>query len=317
MKKLSIIIAVYNIEDTIEKCLNSVILEKSNDIEIIIVNDGSTDKSLQICLDYQKRDKRIKIINQKNCGLSAVRNVGFNNSTGEYIWHIDGDDYVEENYYKIIKPYLGKSDIICYNYYEVTNDIKLKNIFINHDDVKKKYILNNCCVWNKIIKRDLLINEKFPENNSYNDIYLIPTLVVKTKKIKFDDEYIYNYVFRSNSTSNNRIIKIDDLLFCLKNVKNKIYEKYPNEVECLYIDNLIISSIIKKYTRHQQIDLKQVNKVLKIHVPYYYKNVYWNNTLSRKIYIRLIYYNMFFIVKLMAYFKIKIYNKIKRRIKWR
>ena len=314
MNKLSIIIAVYNVEDYLEKCLNSVIMEKNNNIEIIIVDDGSMDNSLQICKYYEKKDSRIKIVHQENGRLSKVRNIGFINSTGDYIWHIDGDDYLEKNYYKKIEPYLGKEDIICFNYYDVYDNYKVKNKFIEIDGLKEKYILNNCCVWNKIIKRELLEKDYFPEKCSYNDIFLIPTLVDKTNKIVFIDDCIYNYVCRSNSISNTRNVNIDDLLFCLSNNRKKLYKKYPSEVDCLYINNLIISFIIKKYIKRQKVNLKYINNVLKQIVPRYYNNKYWNNTLSRKIYIRFIYYNVFFIVKLMVITKIKIYNKKKIRI---
>src|SRR5690625_1641691 len=93
--KVSIIIPIYNVENYLEKCLNSVINQTLNEIEIILINDGSPDESLNICKIYQNKDKRIKIINQKNHGVSHARNQGIKIATGQYIGFIDPDDWVE------------------------------------------------------------------------------------------------------------------------------------------------------------------------------------------------------------------------------
>ena len=92
--KISIIIPVYNVEGYLVECLNSVVNQTYRDIEIIIVNDGSTDSSFSIIQQYQLQDERIKIINQENQGLSAARNAGIKKVSGEYIWFVDSDDYI-------------------------------------------------------------------------------------------------------------------------------------------------------------------------------------------------------------------------------
>ena len=110
---ISVVVPVYNVEQYLKKCLDSIIKQKYNNLEIIIVNDGSTDNSQKICQEYVKKDKRIKLITQKNQGLSAARNTGIDNAHGKYISFVDSDDYLDlefinELYNTIIE---NKSDI--------------------------------------------------------------------------------------------------------------------------------------------------------------------------------------------------------------
>lgn len=97
MSKVTIIIPVYNVEKYLEKCLNSVICQTLKDIEIICVNDGSTDNSQQILKEYAQKDERIKIVDKKNGGLSSARNAGLDAATGEYCYFLDSDDWIELN----------------------------------------------------------------------------------------------------------------------------------------------------------------------------------------------------------------------------
>lgn len=313
-KKISIVIAVYNISSYIERCLDSVIKQKGDDIEIIIVNDGSTDNSLDICKEYQKKDKRIKIVTGENKGLCAVRNIGLKESTGEYIWHIDGDDYIEDNSIDIIRKYLDKYDIICFNFYkffdEKLHKIKMKDVKC-YDNIYDKYILSYPSVWNKVIKREVLEKELFPENNTYNDIYVIPTLAKYTKNIIFIDDYLYYYIYRKGSLSNSRKLNLKDLIKCFDNVYSKIEKEHHDAAVLFYINNLLIFNIVKEVLIKRKYNYRELNKILKKKIPKYYKSKYWNTSLGRKIYIRCAYYNLFFLVKVMTFIRMKI-NGIKK-----
>ena len=101
---VSVIVPVYNVEKYLEECLDSIINQTLEDIEIICVNDGSTDNSLKILKKYAKKDNRIKIINQKNCGLGCARNSGLNQSQGDYIFFLDSDDYLNPNILEKLYP---------------------------------------------------------------------------------------------------------------------------------------------------------------------------------------------------------------------
>ena len=109
MKKISVIVPVYNTEEYIEKCINSITGQTYKNLEIIVVNDGSTDNSLNILKSLQSKDSRIRIINQENKGVSAARNTGLDNTTGEYIAFVDSDDYLEKNMYEKMLKYMGES----------------------------------------------------------------------------------------------------------------------------------------------------------------------------------------------------------------
>ena len=309
MKKISIIIAVYNIENYIRKCLDSVISLDGDDIEILIVDDGSSDNSLKICKEYQKKDKRIRIIHQENKGLSSSRNVGIDNAKGEYIWFIDGDDYLPKNALKPIRKYLDKYDIICFNYNNVYNDkvIKDKNLK-KYDDVHAKYILSFPSACNKVFKRKLFNNDRFPEDCCYNDVYIIPTLATKTDKIIFIDDCLYNYVYRDKSLSHSRKFNLSDSLYCLEHVYDTVYKKYPDAALCYYVNNLLIFNYAKAVKEHKKYDFKKLNKILKNKFPKYYKNKYFNTNLARKIYIRLVYMNMSKTVLFLTYIKLKLFN---------
>ena len=155
--KISIIVPIYNTEKFLDKCLNSLVNQTYKNIEIILIDDGSTDNSLNICLDYQKKDNRIKVIHQENKGLSGARNRGFEESTGDYIWYIDSDDYIENDSLKVIKPYLDKYDIIVFNFNEIRDNrvIKIKDTK-EYDNVNQKYMLSYAMAWNKIFNRKIL-----------------------------------------------------------------------------------------------------------------------------------------------------------------
>ena len=310
MKKISIIIAVYNVREYLRRCLDSVISQEGDDIEIIIVDDGSTDDSLEICKKYQELDRRIEIIHQDNKGLNCVRNVGYDNSIGDYIWHIDGDDYIEKNSIKILRPYLYKYDIICFNYNKIKGSKQIKYEYKkDYDNIRDKYILAPAVVWNKIFKREVFANDRFPLENHYNDIYIIPYLVYKTENIIFIDEVLYNYVQRLDSLSLTRPVYLDDYIKCLDHVYEKVSNKSPDAAVYFYVNHLTFYNYVKEILGINKYDYRKNNKMLKSRFPKYYNNKYYNNNLFMKIYIRLIYYDMIFLVNVLTFLKIKVYNK--------
>ena len=167
---ITIIINVYNGEKYIKKCLESVIKQTYKNIEILIINDGSTDKTLEIIKKI--KDKRITIINQKNTGLSLARNIGIDNSRGEYLYFVDADDYIEpdtiEYLYKLIKKHNVKiATCNCIEIFDYNTKIKNKdeNILIESGDfLLKKVLLSenyNGTIWNKLIKKNLFDNVRF------------------------------------------------------------------------------------------------------------------------------------------------------------
>lgn len=128
--KLSVIIPVYNVEKYITKCIKSILLHRTNDIEIILVNDGSTDNSLALATSLLQGEDNVKIITQKNQGLSEARNTGFKDSIGEYVWFVDSDDSITEDAFNTILSQLNGPDIIAIGYNIVNEMYQCKSTIL-------------------------------------------------------------------------------------------------------------------------------------------------------------------------------------------
>ncbi len=205
--KISVIVPVYNGEEFLSQCLDSILAQTLQDIEILCVNDGSTDNSLKILKGYAKKDKRIQIINQKNQGLSASRNNAMKIAKGEYLSFVDADDYIneqflEELYNSAIKE---NADIALGNIIRVENGekpwlcYKKKQVADKTDDIFKLLNLpKTCYVWNRIYRREFILNNNlfFKEGITFEDIIWSPQVAYKAKKAvcvpKADYYYRYN-----------------------------------------------------------------------------------------------------------------------------
>ena len=127
MSKISIIVPIYNAEKTLEKCIESILKQTFKNFELILVNDGSTDKSLVICNRYSNKDKRIRIIDKKNEGTIPTRKRGIKESKSEYVTFIDADDWIRKDTLEIINLEINKNnpDVIVFNYYRVFNNFRI------------------------------------------------------------------------------------------------------------------------------------------------------------------------------------------------
>ncbi|MCQ2581685.1 MAG: glycosyltransferase [Alphaproteobacteria bacterium] len=212
MSKVSVIIPVYNTEQFLPQCLNSIIHQTHKNLEIIIVNDGSKDNSDKICQQFAKIDKRIKIIYQTNSGLSAARNTGLKNATGDYIHFIDSDDYIDLDYYeKIISANKGiDADIIAAGV--VSQNGSFYNIEYKHKTIlttlTEKFIetnaLSNCTVWRYVFKRNFLNKNKliFANGRIFEDILFTPDAMRLANYVLTVPDTYYHYVFNANSLLN-------------------------------------------------------------------------------------------------------------------
>lgn len=288
---LSIVIPVYNIDSYLNKCLDSIVYQVKCNTEIILIDDGSCDKSSFICDYYSNKYDFIKVIHQLNSGLSFARNKGIELANGKYIWFIDGDDFIEPNSLEIIYKYLNYDyDILVFNYNIISNNISSINSFYNYNNINTKYLLSHCMVWNKVFKKELFNNNLFPNNLVYEDLYLIPTLILKTNNIVFLNNYLYNYVKRSNSIKNS-YNRMNDRVLGVNNIYNKLNNKYYLETEYLYIYNLLLTSLIEEVNNKYKYNIKYLNKLVKDKYKYYYRNSYFN--LHTKVYLFLLYYGFY------------------------
>lgn len=238
--KISLIIPVYNCEKYLENCLESVMKQDLAGIEVIIINDGSEDNSLEIVEGYKSRFKNISIINQENKGQGAARNLGIKIAKGEYIGFIDADDYIEPNmissmYYKAKD---NDYDIVTCGTKIVSEDgdiIKEIRIAESEKLTSEEAIIrtikgeNTFAVWNKIFKRKFFIENNifFKEGCYYEDIYVIIKAFSCAKSIYNFKKSFYYYVQHTKSTTKQKKIKYyNDLLMEVARTKEYINDKY-------------------------------------------------------------------------------------------
>jgi len=210
--KISVILPVYNVENYLKECLDSVINQSYKNLEIICVNDGSTDNSLEILKKYETKDSRVKLIDQENQGVSAARNQGIKHATGDYIAFVDPDDILERNAYEITLKKMKKDvDIIIFGYTAFPNATGWwKHAGDNIDKIYTNDSINayfDChishIVWNKLYKKSIIDenNIEFDTNlKMAEDVDFNLQIFVHTKKVQLIENKFYNYrLKRKNS----------------------------------------------------------------------------------------------------------------------
>lgn len=216
MSLVSVIIPVYNVEKYLRQCLDSVINQTLKDIEIICINDGSTDDSLQILEEYAKKDERIKVISKENGGLSSARNEGLRRVASELCYFLDSDDYIEPNLLETAFNVFSNNDIdyYCFGsevYTEENNSLNQetktlnKYLKIKFNGIQKATFdvgqNQNIHVWNKVFKTSIIKNNNiwFVEGLLYEDIFFTWYYFFLSKKIYFDKNIFHHYRIHSNS----------------------------------------------------------------------------------------------------------------------
>jgi glycosyltransferase involved in cell wall biosynthesis len=225
--KISIIIPVYNAEKYLDKCLNSVINQTLKKIEILCINDGSKDGSLDILREYEKKDSRIKVFTQEHSGPARARNVGLENATGKYIMFCDSDDWYEptmcEEMYKCIEKenvdlVMCDCDVVELDSLHSRNkgdadytQLKLKNFY----DISKDLSIEiQLILWNKIFKKSLIdkYGVSFPDGYLHDDDSFVRQYINISSSYFGLDKKLYNYAFRKNSIMDITLSKKDDLI---------------------------------------------------------------------------------------------------------
>lgn len=249
MVKVSIIVPVYNVEKYLSKCLESLTNQTLKDIEIICVNDGSTDSSLTILKEYANKDSRIKIIDKQNEGVSVARNTGINAATGKYLMFVDSDDYLVENACEKALNTIehNESDICIFGHYDLA-DGKLVKASINKDITNAKklnyqtYTDFSINIWDKIYNRNFLIA---------NSIKFIP-------KIKTSEDVIFNFICQFN---NPKIAYSPDILYAyrLESENSATSKSYiSSDIEAL--KQFMQLAIFKNQNKNVQLNV--INKFL-------------------------------------------------------
>ncbi len=299
--KVSIIVPVYNTSKYLDKCLNSLVNQTLADIEIIIINDGSTDNSVDIINRYKKDFSNIVLINKRNCGVSAARNDGIRIAKGKYIGFVDSDDYIATNMYeKMYKTsIINNSDVVVCDLYEINaHRIKKMSSGLNKNLGSKNQIranMNNInsTLCNKIYKTSILKNNLFTVNMEYEDVEFLYKLFPKLNNISYVDSALYYYNVRDDSkthTYSDTWYKLLDNLDIIINYykDNDLYNIYKNEIEYMYI-KYSLGTFLKKTSKYSDITkfneaYKTAFNKLNILFPTYKSNKYLHRINIRNLY---------------------------------
>lgn len=267
--KISVIVPIYNVEKYLKYCIESILTQTYTNLEIILVDDGSTDGCNKICDEYAIKDKRIKVIHKKNGGLADARNTGLEQATGEYIGFIDSDDYIfptfYEELYNLIKKYnadIAECEFLRIN---VENIEKCRDI-IENENKSKEYLeektnniealnllygarlkpyLKKVVVWNKLYKKELFDSIRFPLGKLHEDEYTTFQILYKAKEIISTNRTLHGYMQTSNSIMRQEIKqkRIEDNLDAYIKSSDFFKEKNQLEIEAKsrrrYLENCI------------------------------------------------------------------------------
>lgn len=321
MELVSVIIPVYNVEKYLARCIQSVCGQSYQGLEIILVDDGSKDKSGVICDEYAERDGRIKVIHKENGGLGDARNAGVEKAEGKYLLFVDSDDRIHENLVRdtVETAEKNQADMVIFDYIGEEENGNLTDRFtfpfsanrVIEVAEEKELIMRSCSAVNKLIRRELWKESgfQFPKGRYYEDLATIPKVMTKTKKIVYLPEVYYYYLMRDGSIMHSRNFEknyedrtwaVDQLLEYFE--RENLIETYRNELEYLVFENIYFvpskeivlndrkSEYLKKFRDYAYNKFQQMNK------NYYVQQIAGKD----KILLKLLQYRMYGIMVLMS-----------------
>lgn len=270
---LSIVIPVYNAEKVIKKCLDSLISQKTDyKYQIILVNDGSTDNSLNIIKDYESKYKNVFVIDQSNGGASIARNRGIRSASGDYIGFVDSDDWVTEDYIEklLSRAYATNADIVKCNHinYSLTEDKVLA--VIRHDDfsVVGKFDLSIMSikgyVWGGVIKKSIFDKVRFPEKYWYEDVIMRTLIMRLSNRYEHIDEELYYYALHQKNSSKNlwkeNGLKCLDFFYLMKYIMEETY-RLGLDKDYVYRNIILYEFGALMWQRTKHLDKKMRKKI--------------------------------------------------------
>ncbi|EGC90834.1 glycosyltransferase, group 2 family protein [Turicibacter sp. HGF1] len=234
---LSVIVPIYNVENYLERCLESIVNQTYKNLEIILVDDGSPDKCPRICDDWAKKDSRIKVIHKRNGGLSDARNQGISHATGEYICFVDSDDFIDTNMYlKMMEEMIkNQADIVVCGRYIYQEDSSIPEFCLTSAkqfgpvEALSELFSGGCieeATWDKIYNRKLFADITFPVSEINEDIVTIPYLIEKAKLIVHIGTPYYYY--RNNCNSISKSLYTDKKSVVINHI-NQVYNYFSKK----------------------------------------------------------------------------------------
>lgn len=292
---ISVVINIYNGEKYVKKCLQSIVNQTYKNLEIIIVDDGSTDNTVQLCKGFN--DERIRIIGQKHGGLSKARNTGIENANGNYIYFIDIDDFIDvdtiEYLYGLCKKYdvmistCRPIDIFDYNFKPMTKNENMHNkdeniAIISKEEMLKKILLTidrSNPIWNKLIKKEVFNNIRFDENLIDDATAVTYKIILNVDRIAYSNEIKYYYFnnIEGMSKQRNPYLIIDEYMIFIERYKDlkKIYPDFIENEICVlsfiakahFIGNEMVQDFLK-----EQESIKLFNRLFSLKILIYNMN---------------------------------------------
>ncbi len=271
---ISIIIPVYQVEKYLDKCVASIINQTYTNLEIILVDDGSPDNCPTICDAWKERDSRIKVIHQENGGLSHARNEGLKIATGEFIGFVDSDDWIESNMYELLLSVLLKTDADiavcnCYGNAKSSKNLQVNKQLLEQKQysseeileihLKREGLIHNY-VWNKLFRKSIISNITFSEGKLYEDILWTTRVIGNSKRIVYINDYLYHYIYRSESLSHNikNVVKrLNDELEMIEQRLEYLQENFPelNKWTIFNFQNFCLGKYLEFNQDYRDIDV--------------------------------------------------------------
>lgn len=288
---ISIIVPIFKVENYLDRCIESIVSQTYERLEIILVDDGSPDSCPQICEQWQEKDDRIKVIHKCNGGLSSARNAGLDVATGEYVAFIDSDDYVDKDMYKIMIEQMqkynanivscGRTIINGDKIYELYSDTKVQ-CFSSEEALKELYSHGKIdeAAWDKLYKRDLFSDIRFPLGEINEDIVIMPFLMDKCTTIVSVGVPLYFYCLNGASiTRSNYSNKKSILIKHIYEIEQYVRERHPDLVkyarmlEAEYAVGALMLLLKKEDSvREYLLDYHIYLSILKMNYIYYLRN---------------------------------------------
>ena len=282
MPEISIIVPVYNVEKYLSKCIDSILNQTFNNFELILVDDGSTDSSIQICDEYRMKDKRIKVIHKQNGGLSSARNAGLDIALGKYIGFVDSDDFIHKNMYQLLYSNLTKynGDISICRFGRIFDGEKSTNIedscnvkvteMTGYNALENLYndkFLDFIVAWNKLYKREIFKDIRYPVGKIHEDEFIIHRILYESKKVIYIDKILYYYYQRDNSIMGKKFnLKSIDRVYAYKDrvdfFRKKLFLQLQYKAECTFTGELFeVYFKAKHILKLERNELKKIKKI--------------------------------------------------------
>lgn len=313
MDKVSIIVPCYNVEATIERCIDSLKKQTFKNIEVLLIDDGSKDDTKKIILKNIESNTKFKYIYKENGGVSSARNLGITKATGTYLSFVDSDDYLEKTFIESLYNAIIENETD----FAITNIKRIYKNKVSYNKVKNQSdIYKYTAPWNKLYKKELFdkYNLKFPEGVWYEDVSVSAKVnLITSNNYALDDNYFYNYVQNKNSLIHTYDDRIFDIFKVLEDVEvfyieNDLKEELETYIEFLYIYHVLVGTIFRSsfHNDFNKLMIKDIISKVEIKYPDWNKNINIKELpLSFKLYLKLVKNKQISLL----YFLLKHFNK--------